>query len=229
MSDDKFRWLDRYWPPTVLLAVGALTTRMPKGGKWSYKEAAAAMASVGRQVETLTAGTAVAPPGMGHPELVARAKKQTGSRYAHSCKNPSVRRPGKDDWAKLLHRAGDWWAAAECLAQHIGTDNDVASIAEMLRMLQGSGVTVYNGDKKHYQSAKLCRSLVMAFGKSHLDSPDDWANLSVMGAGAKAGIIHWGIKSYADAVQCRDEFRALTGPSYSLLDLVCMACLCGDG
>ena len=57
------------------------------------------------------------------------------------------------------------------------------------------------------------------------DSAADWQVLVTMGGGAKIGALAWNVVEYDDALKLRNLFRALVEGPFSLLDLICLACL----
>ena len=136
-------------------------------------------------------------------------------------------------WALLCSDSlcGSWGKAAKTLATYLeGTQ--IFHYGAGLHRLSEQKLSMYTGDKRHYNSVHLLRCIRFGVGKPAADSVMCWCVLIVMGAGPRTACTHVfgslnGSLTYNAACSLRNTIRKRTGlQSYHLDDMICLICLC---
>eukprot|EP00959_Pyramimonas_sp_CCMP1952_P185628 3881102-Pyramimonas_sp.AAC.1 len=81
-----------------------------------------------------------------------------------------------------------------------------------------------------YTSVRFARSIVLAGGRQHADSSDDWRALRSMSFHVRRKIMKWALWDHDTAIRFRDGMRELLSqPRQNLLDLIGYTCLMRQG
>ena len=125
----------------------------------------------------------------------------------------------------LCRHMGPFRQLTDAISEYLRADRRVLSVADIVEVMEAHGFGRLAGQRT-YAVVRFARSIVLADGRRHADSPADWRVLRSMSAHVSHRLRAWAIWEHPTAIEFRDGMRQiLRQPNYTFLDLVVYTCL----
>ena len=139
--------------------------------------------------------------------------------------NPSDRAEPLGIYYYLCRHMREFRLLSVAIADHLEGAGSILSVSAIVGVMKAHGFGRYSG-RLNYTNVRFARSIVLADGRRHADTAEDWRVLRSMSLHVRRRVKRWAIWDHATAISFRDAMREIVGqPRYSLLDLILYTCL----